>query len=192
MAYAVSYAQEHGLFSDEIDTIREAQKRLSEIHELAPDIVPSYILTNFVSLSDTVNNGSHSKYEEEETGQLAVDSDVLSGNAPYLTRVAFYQLMTIFHWLHKLPISSDEIETLRIKIDAMLDNPIALYEGCECYLQYDEGVWHYGSCAVREHERYPLSEQTLVRLYNVQPNKNYATRKRYPYYAHYDIVFMTL
>ena len=192
MAYAVSYAQEHGLFSDGIDTIREAQKRLSEIHELAPDIVPSYILTNFVSLSDTVNNGSHSKYEEEETGQLAVDSDVLSGNAPYLTRVAFYQLMTIFHWLHKLPISSDEIETLRTKIDAMLDNPIALYEGCECYLQYDEGIWHYGSCAVREHKRYPLSEQTLVRLYNVQPNKNYAARKRYPYYAHYDIVYARL
>ncbi len=61
MAFAVSYGREHGLFSEDIDSIRAAEKRLADIYELAPQIVPSYILTNFRSLSDTVNNGSHSR-----------------------------------------------------------------------------------------------------------------------------------
>lgn len=189
LAFAVSYCREHGLFAEEIDSIREAQKRLSEIHELAPAIVPSYITTNFTSLADTVNNGSHSKYEEEEeVGSLAVDNDVLSGAAPYLPRTAGYQLLTILNWLRQLPSKPVQIEAFRKKIDILLNNPLELYEGLECYLRYDNGVWHYGRCAVREHERYPLSEQTLVRLCNVHPNRNFTTKKQYPFFARYEIV----
>lgn len=188
LAYAVCYAREHGLFSDDIDSIRAAQKRLNEIHELSPMIVPSYILTNYNSLYDTVNNGSHSK-DEDEDGTLTVDTDVLSGHAPYLSRVAFYQLVTIMHWLTQLPTEPAQIEALRKHIDSILNNPIELYENCECYLQRDEGgTWHYGHCAVREHERFPLTDRTLVRLRNVQTNSNYMTKKRYPFFARYEIV----
>lgn len=188
LAYTVTYAREHGLFSDDIDSIRAAQKRLNEIHELSPMIVPSYILTNYNSLYDTVNNGSHSK-DEDEDGSLSVDIDVLSGNAPYLSRVAFYQLVTIMHWLTQLPTEPEQIEALRKHIDLILNNPIELYEGCKCYLQCDRnGNWHYGRCAVREHPNYPISDRIMVRLKNVQTNSNYLTKKRYPFFAKYELI----
>ena len=192
MAFAVSYGRGHGLFSEDIDSIRAAEKRLADIYELAPQIVPSYILTNFRSLSDTVNNGSHSRLEEEEAGSLAVDADVLSGKAPYLARTAFYQLMTLLNWLRRLPVDPAKIATLRERIDAMLDNPVEMYEGCECYLQFDNGVWHYGRCAVRPRPGHTVSGQTLIRLKNVQPNKNYLTKKQYPFFAQYDVVMTRL
>ena len=192
MAFAVSYSREHGLFSEDIDSVRTAEKRLEDIYELAPQIVPSYVLTNFRSLSDTVNNGSHSKLEEEEAGSLAVDADVLSGKAPYLARTAFYQLMTVLNWLRKLPVEPAKIATLRERIDAMLDNPVEMYEGCECHLQFDNGVWHYGRCAIRPRPGHTVTEQTLIRLKNVQPNKNYLTKKQYPFFAQYDVVYCEL
>lgn len=188
LAFAVTYSREHGFFSNEIDTIREAQKRLEEIHELDPKTVPSYILTNFESLCDTVNNGSHSKHEDIEEGTLSVDADVLSGDAPYLTRVCIYQLLTILQWMRHLPTSANEIEVFSKYINLLFNNPIEFYENCECYLSCDDGVWHYGRCAVREHERYPLSEQTLVVLRGVQTNKNFATKKAYPFFARYEII----
>ena len=192
LAYAVSYGKDHGLFPVSIDSTREAEKRLSDIYELAPAIVPSYILTNFRSLTDTVNNGSHAKYEAEEAGSLAVDTDVQSSEAKYLSRVAFYQLLTILRWMRKLPMKSEEIASYRARIDEMLRDPIRLYEGCECHLQYDNGVWHYGSCAVRPRPGHLLNEQTLVRLKYVQANRNYATKKLYPFFAQYDVVMMRL
>ena len=188
MAFTVSYGKEHGLFSDEISSIREAQKRLGEIHELAPDIVPSYITTNYYALSEMVNNGSHSKYEESETGSLTVDRDVLSGDAPYLTRVAIFQMLTIFHWLCQLPTMPEEIGFVRKQIELLFNNPIQSYEGWEGYLQFDDGQWHYGRCVVREREGHPLHEQTRVRLKNVQANKYYLTKKQYPFYAQYEVV----
>ena len=188
MAYVVAYGRNHGIFSEDIDSLRSAEKRMADIYELAPDIVPSYVLTNFRSLSDTVNNGSHCKFEEDEKGILAVDADVLAGNAPYLSRACGFQLLTILHWMRKLPVDRKKIDVLRKGIDKMLTDPKEMYEGCKCYLQFDNGVWHYGRCAVREHERYPLSEQTLVRLCFVQPNKNYAAKKRYPFFAKYEII----
>lgn len=188
LAYAVSYGKGHGLFAEDSDSIRAAEKRLADIYGLAPEIVPSYILTNFRSLADTVNNGSHTKCEEEESGSLAVDADVLLGEAKYLSRVAFYQLLTILRWMRKLPMKSAEIASYRDRIDEMLRDPIRLYEGCECHLQYDKGVWHYGRCAVRPRPGHLLNEQTLVRLKYVQPNKNYNTKKHYPFFAQYDVV----
>ena len=188
LAYAVVYGGKHGLFPDDIENVRAAQRRLDEIHELAPDIVPSYILTNFESLSDTVNNGSHSKYEDSDEGTLSVDADVLAGDAPYLTRTCIYQLLTVFYWLRHLPTKEGEIEALRKRIDMILNNPVEFYENRECYLQCDNGVWHYGRCAVREYERYPLSGQTLVRLKSVQPNRNFTAKKHYPFFARYEIV----
>ena len=192
LAYAVSYGKDHGLFTEDSDSIRAAEKRLADIYELAPEIVPSYILTNFRSLADTVNNGSHTKCEEEEAGSLAVDADVLSGKAPYLSRATFYQLLTVLQWMRKLPMKSEEITSYRARIDAMLSDPIHLYEGCECHLQYDSGVWHYGRCAIRPRPGHLLNEQTLVRLKYVQPNKNYTTKKRYPFFAQYDVMVMRL
>lgn len=192
LAYAVTYGKEHGLFSDDIDSIRTAEKRLADIYELAPEVMPSYILTNFHSLVDTVNNGSHSEYEEDEEGSLAVDADVLSGEAKYLSRVAFYQLLTILQWLRKLPLKSEEIASYRARIEAMLNDPFELYEGCECHLQFDNGVWHYGRCAVRPRPGQSLNEQTLVRLKYVQANRNYTTQKLYPFFAQYDVVMMRL
>lgn len=192
LAYAVSYGKDHGLFTEDSDSIRAAEKRLAGIHNLAPEIVPSYILTNFRSLADTVNNGSHAKYEDDEVGSLAVDADVQSGEAKYLSRVAFYQLLTILRWMRKLPMKSEEIASYRARIDEMLRDPIRLYEGCECHLQYDNGVWHYGSCAVRPRPGHLLNEQTLVRLKFVQPNTNYTTKKRYHFFAQYDVVMMRL
>lgn len=146
-------------------------------------------MTNFRSLADTVNNGSHAQYEDDEVGSLAVDADVQSGEAKYLSRLAFYQLLTILRWMRKLPMKSEEIASYRARIDEMLRDPIRLYEGCECHLQYDNGVWHYGSCAVRPRPGHLLNEQTLVRLKYVQPNRNYTTKKRYPFFAQYEIIY---
>lgn len=188
LAFAVSYGREHGLFSDEIDSARDAQRRLSEIHELDSQLVPSYIVTNFDALCDTVNNGSHSTYEDTDEGTLSVDSDVLAGDAPYLTRTCIFQLLTILHWLRRLPTSEKYIEAMQKHIDIIFNSPMEFYENCECYLRCDNGVWHYGRCAVREHERYPLSEQTLVRLCNVHPNRNFNAKKQYPFFARYEIV----
>lgn len=187
LAFVVSYAREHGLFDEDIATIRDAHKRLMDIHRIDPQLVPSYVATNFGSLTDTVNNGSHSKYETTDDDNLAVDSDVLSGKAPYLTRVAFYQLLTILHWLQQLPTEQSKIAALQKQMDSLTD-PIRYYEGRECHLQCDNGTWHFGRCAIRVHERYPVTEQTLVRLKNVQLNKNYQTRRQYPFYGLYEIV----
>ena len=89
----------------------------------------------------------------------------------------------------QLPTEPAQIEALRKHIDLILNSPIELYENCECYLQRDEGgTWHYGHCAVREHERFPLTDRILVRLRNVQANSNYMTKKRYPFFARYEIV----
>lgn len=192
LAYAISYGKNHGLFPESVDSSRAAEKRLTDIYKLAPNKVPSYILTNFRSLADTVNNGSHTKCEEEEAGSLAVDADVLSDEARYLSRVAFYQLITILRWMRNLPMKSDEIASYRAQIDTMISDPIKLYEGCECYLQFDNGVWHYGSCAVRPRPGHLLNEQTLVRLKFVQVNRNYTTQKLYHFFAQYDIVMMKL
>jgi len=189
LAFSVLYGRTHGLFSEEIDSSQEALKRLREIHELDPQIVPSYIVTNFDSLCDTVNNGCHSSYEDTAEGTLSVDADVLAGYAPYLTRACAYQLLTILHWLHRLPTSENDIEAMQKHIDVIFNNPMEFYENRECYLQCDNGVWHYGRCAVREHERYPLSKSTLVRLCYVHPNKNYAAKKLYPFFARYEIVY---
>jgi len=188
LAFAVSYARDHGLFDDNIATIRDAHKRLMDIHRIDPQIVPSYVTTNFGSLTDTVNNGSHSKYETTDDNKIAVDSDVLSGKAPYLTRVAFYQLLTVLHWLQQLPTEPDKIAALQKQMDTLTD-PIRYYEGRECHLQCDNGIWHLGQCAIRVHERYPVTEQTIVRLKNVQLNKNYKTRRQYPFYGTYEIVY---
>lgn len=188
MAFTVSYCREHGLLTDEIDSIRETQKRLGEIHELAPDIVPSYITTNYYALTDVVNNGSHSQYEEGEEGSLTVDADVLSGDAPYLTRLVIYQLLSILHWLRRLPTESNKIDTFRKRIDMILNNPIQSYEGWTGYLQYDGTNWHYGRCVIREREGYPVTSQIRIRLKNVQANKNYLTKRQYPFYAQYDII----
>ena len=89
-------------------------------------------------------------------------------------------------------MKSEEITSYRARIDAMLSDPIHLYEGCECHLQYDSGVWHYGRCAIRPRPGHLLNEQTLVRLKYVQPNRNYTTKKRYPFFAQYDVVMMRL
>ena len=91
-----------------------------------------------------------------------------------------------------MPTDEEEIIQLRDRMELTFNDRIALYEGRECHLQFDEGVWHYGQCAIRVRDGYMVSEQTLVRLHRVQPNKSYATRKRSPYYAHYDIVYTTL
>lgn len=192
LAYAISYAKKHGLFPESVDSSHAAEKRLADIHELAPAIVPSYILTNFRSLANTVNNGSHTKYEAEEAGSLAVDKDVRSGEAKYLSRVAFYQLLTILKWMRKLPMKPADIASYRARIDAMLNDPFELYEGCECHLQFDNGVWHYGRCAVRPRPGQPLNERTIVRLKFVQANRNYTTKKLYPFFAQYEVVFGNL
>ena len=55
------------------------------------------------------------------------------------------------------------------------------------YLQFDNGVWHYGRCAVRPRPGHTVTGQTLIRLKNVQPNKNYLTKKQYPFFAQYDV-----
>jgi len=188
LAFAVSYGRAHGLFSTDVDSAYEALKRLREIHELDPQTVSSYIVTNFESLYDSVNNGSHSAHEDPEEGTLSVDADVLSGDAPYLTRTCVFQLLTILNWLRRLPTKAQEIELMQKYIDMIFNNPVEFYENRECYLQRDNDVWHYGRCAVMEHDRYPLSETTLVRLFLVRPNSNYTTKKQYPFFARYEIV----
>jgi hypothetical protein len=100
--------------------------------------------------------------------------------------------MTLLNWLRKLPVDQERIATLRERIDAMLNNPVEMYEGCECYLQFDHGVWHYGRCAVRPRPGHTVTGQTLIRLKNVQPNKNYLTKKQYPFFAQYDVVMTRL
>lgn len=189
MAYTVVYGRSHGLFSEDVDGIRAAYKRLAQLRELEPQTVPSYIVNNYFALVDTVNNGSHSTPEDTECGSLAVDEDVLSGNAPYLTRVAVYQLLTILNWLRTLPTEKEQIEAFRKRMNALLSNPIAWYEGRECYLECDEsGTWHYGQCAIRVRPGFEVNEKTLVRLQRVQVNINPNTKKHYPYYALYFVI----
>ena len=85
-------------------------------------------------------------------------------------------------------MKSEEIASFRARIDTILNDPFELYEGCECRLQFDNGVWHYGRCAVRPRPGHLLNEQTLVRLKYVQANRNYTTKKLYPFFAQYDIL----
>ncbi len=188
LAFTMVYGKAHGLFSEDIDTIRAAYKCLAQLRELDPQAVPSYIPTNYYALMDMVNNGSHSAQEDTEGGLLVVDRDVLSGNAPYLTRVAVYQLLTILNWLRTLPTEKTQIEALRSRMSTLIGNPLAWYEGRECYLECDDsGTWHYGQCAIRVREGFEVDETTLVILQRVQANTNPYTKKRYPYYAQYFI-----
>ena len=189
LAFTVTYGREHGLFTDDINSLREAMRRLTEIHDMAPDIVPSYITNNYYALADVVNKGSHSQDEEgDEEGSLTVDRDVLSGEASYLTRVVIYQLLTILQWLRQLPTELHEIEAYSKHIDLILNAPILSYEGWTGYLQYDGSNWHYGKCIIRERDGYPVTARTKIRLKNVQTNKFYLTKKQYPFYAQYDIL----
>lgn len=127
LAKSIPYCKNHGLFPEEIVTSKQGKKFIvaintsSPIENVAPaEIVPSYISWNYSAVEDCVNNGSHTEEEANpENPNLLVDTDVTRGLAPFLGRLTFYQLLTLFTWMSHLPQSIDEQEALREKISSL-------------------------------------------------------------------------
>lgn len=182
LAFIVDYGREHGLFTSDIIVPNDAKKRLGELSKYDPDIVPIYINTVFYSLAEIVNNGSHSIEENEEFNKLSVDADVMNGNAPYLSRVALYQLATILSWCRSLPTEDKAVKELSDRIDAVLADPKNAYEGRVCELLYENGYWHFGQCMIWPRPGDVIDEKTKVRLSSVEENTK-ASKKYYPYFA---------
>lgn len=127
LGWCVAYMREHGLFPDDLTKISQASYYIRSINSgrvNVPgrrDIVPNYIRYIFETCADTCNNGSHGKVEgaTDDTNNLIVDSIVSKGDAPYLIRSTFYELMNILDWCKKLPTEADKISFLRNKIADM-------------------------------------------------------------------------
>jgi hypothetical protein len=125
LGWCVAYMREHGIFPQELTRMSSATYYLNNINDTnfcrkrnvkpRKDIVPDYIRYSFEICEDICNNGSHGKMEgsTDDTNNLIVDSIVSKGNAPYLIRSTFYELMNILDWCKKLPTSEEEIAQYR-------------------------------------------------------------------------------
>jgi hypothetical protein len=190
LTFIPKYGKKYGLIPDDKNTYKEAKCFLEKVNSIDPAIVPSYIVTNFHSLIDTVNNGSHHENENAEELSLNVNRDA-STKAIYLSRVATFQLLTILKWLNDITINSDDEVSVKDKIDCILEDDLSTYyEGHIGLPQHDEekDCWHIGQCCFKEREGYTLTPKTQIKLKNIRDNKDRTTKKDYKYFAHYDIV----
>ena len=184
LAYLVKYGKSHGLFTEDIDGSKAARGMLREIAKIDPDIVPVYIQTLFFSLEEIVNNGSHSADENDELNTLSVDKDVFKGDAPYLSRTALFQLLTIMKWFCTLPTEEDAIKELADRIALVMNAPINAYKGKTVQLQRDEkGYWHFAQCMLLPRAGVSLDENMSVRLNEVEENTHPKSKSFYPYFA---------
>lgn len=127
LGWSVAYMREHGLFPSDLTKISQASYYIRCINNgrvNVPgrrDIVPNYIRYIFETCADTCNNGSHVKVEgaTDDTNNLIVDSIVSQGNASYLIRSTFYELMNILDWCKKLPTEEGKITALRNRVAEM-------------------------------------------------------------------------
>lgn len=188
LAYTKTYGKEHGLFTDDVDSVKKALEQLDNICTIDPELVPKYIVTNYESLIDTVNNGSHSDDENVEEKTLAVDKDVMSAKAPYLSRLAFLQLITIFEWLKQLPQQKDEISELKAKLQMVLFDKVRYYEEHIGELRYDKGIPHVGQCMLKLKEGQKIAEFTQVKLKHVVINRDPKFKKTYEFFALFDVI----
>ncbi len=125
LGWCVAYMREHGIFPPELTRMSSATYYLNNINDTnfchkrkvkpRKDIVPDYIRYSFEICEDVCNNGSHGKMEgaTDDINNLIVDSIVSNGEAPYLIRSTFYELMNILDWCTKLPTSEEEIALYR-------------------------------------------------------------------------------
>ena len=183
LAYIVDYGKKHGLFDKDIIVPNDAKKRLGEISKIDPEIVPVYINTIFFTLAEIANNGSHPAEENEEIQKLSVDKDVLSGEAPYLSRATLYMLLSVLRWSCTLPTDKKAITDLSDKISAELSAPINAYKGRTVNLIYENKYWHFGECMILPRSGDCITEDTHVKLIEVEENTNPKSRLWYPYFA---------
>lgn len=125
LGWATAYMREHGLLPNDLTKLSSATYYLRNINDTAlcakrnkhplKDIVPDFIRFGFETCEDVCNNGSHGKMEgsTDETNNLIVDKVVANGEAQYLIRSTFYELMNILDWCTKLPTSEEEIALYR-------------------------------------------------------------------------------
>ncbi len=183
LSFIVDYGRKHGLFAKDIIVPNDAKKRLGEISKIDPEIVPVYINTLFYSLAEIANNGSHSAEENEEIQKLSVDKDVLSGDAPYLSRATLYMLLSLLRWCCTLPTDKKAIDELAERIASELSDPIVAYKGRVVNLMYENKYWHFAECMILPRPGDCINEETLVRLIGVEENTNAKSKLWYRYFA---------
>lgn len=115
IGWATAYMRNHGLFPENLTRIASASYYLKNISFRAKKFVPDYIRLSYETCADVCNNGSHGEMEgsTDETNNLIVDKVVANGEAQYLIRSTFYELMNILDWCTKLPTSEEEIALYR-------------------------------------------------------------------------------
>lgn len=189
LEWVVKYGREHGVFSIEVATPANASTFIQQIKD--GNIVPSYMVSIFVSCNETVQNGSHS----DDAGEnIKVKKDVKDGTAPYLIATTFNSLMGILKWCEGLPQAKEDIDKLR-----ELTKHIKLHqEPLEGVVNQDEEGNFY--CKEENGERcclinsyYAMDNSLLhkrVKLSSMIANKQYPEDSPYPFYTAKNIIVL--
>jgi len=185
--WVVKYGRQHGVFNQYVATPANASTFIKLIKN--PDIVPSYVVANFVACNEVVQNGSHG---EDAGNTLKVKKHVKEGIAPHLIESTFNNLMVILDWCANLPDDEDEIakykeytKSIKIHQDPM-EGVVQQDEGGNFFCKEEAGD---RSCLI---DYKYASENSLlgkrVRIATVVANNKYPEESPYPYFTNRNIL----
>ena len=187
LEWVVKYCRQHGVFNQSVATPANASTFLPLIKN--PDIVPSYVVANFMACNEVVQNGSHG---EDAGDTIKVKKHVKEGIAPHLIESTFNNLMVILDWCATLPEDESEIAKYReytksIKIHQdPLEGVVQQDEGGNFFCKEEAGD---RSCLI-DHKY--ASENSLlgkrVKIATMVANNKYPEESPYPYFTNRNIL----
>ena len=187
LEWVVKYCRQHGVFNQSVATPANASTFLPLIKN--PDIVPSYVVANFMACNEVVQNGSHG---EDAGSTIKVKKHVKEGIAPHLIESTFNNLMVILDWCATLPEDESEIAKYReytksIKIHQdPLEGVVQQDEGGNFFCKEEAGD---RSCLIDY--KYASENSMLgkrVRIATMVANNKYPEESPYPYFTNRNIL----
>ena len=187
LEWVVKYCRQHGVFNQSVATPANASTFLPLIKN--SDIVPSYVVANFMACNEVVQNGSHG---EDAGSTIKVKKHVKEGIAPHLIESTFNNLMVILDWCATLPEDEDEIAKFReytksIKIhQEPIEGVVQQDDGGNFFCQEESGN---RSCLIDY--KYASENGLLgkrVRIATMVANNKYPEESPYPYFTNRNIL----
>lgn len=185
--WVVKYGRLHGVFNQFVATPANASTFMPLIKK--PDIVPPYVVSNFITCNEVVQNGSHG---DDAGDSIKVKKHVKEGIAPHLIESTFNNLMVILDWCANLP--NDEVTIAQYR---ELTKSIKIHQdSIEGVVQQDEGGNYF--CREENGEKSCLidykyaSDNSLlgkrVRIATMVANNKYPDESPYPYFTNRNII----
>ena len=176
LGWTMQYGKEHGLFPEPIKSIASCNSFLKQLDD---DIIPAYIQTKYNACVESTQNGSHDSSEGE---RLKVRKDVLEGNAPYLIRSTFFELLDVLTWFQTLPTDNIGIQNLYDKIKEKkvpLDDVYGILQKIDerTYICKDEGTGLVCEVSGKNMDESRIGKR--VKLTHVQANRNKSAERPY-------------